>query len=55
MWNLRTLAQVEQYKTSSGLFKGSMDGNVRLTTLAVEHSVVVMTSDFHSKQYQIES
>ena len=53
MWDLRTLAQFQESEMSSGLFQDFMNGYIRLSTLAVEHSVMIMTSQ--SRRSQIES
>ena len=41
--------QFQGSEMSSGLFQDFMDGYVRLSTLAVERSVVVMTSGSQSR------
>ena len=43
MWDLRTLVQFQGSEMSSELSEDFMDGYVRLSTLVVELSVVVMT------------
>ena len=43
MWDLRTLVQFQGSEMSSELFQDFMDGYVKLSTLVVELSVVVMT------------
>ena len=50
MWDLRTLAQFQGNEMSPGLFQDFLDGYIRLSTLAVEPSVVVMTAGFHSRK-----
>ena len=52
---LKTLAQFQGSEMSLGLFQDFMDAYIRLSTLAVEHSVVVMTGGSQSKPFQIES
>ena len=52
---LKTLAQFQGSEMSLGLLQDFMDTYVRLFTLAVEHSVVVMTGGSQSKSSQIES
>ena len=52
---LKTLAQFQGSEMSLGLFQGFMDTYIRLSALAVEHSVVVMTGGLQSKPSQIES
>ena len=43
VWDLRTLVQFQGSEMSSELFQDFMDGYVKLSTLVVELSVVVMT------------
>ena len=52
---LKTLAQFQGNEMSLGLFQNFMDTYIRLCTLAVEHSVVVMTGGSQSKSPQVES
>ena len=52
---LKTLAQFQGSEMSLGLFQDFMDAYIRLSTLAFEHSVVVMTGGSRSKPSQIES
>ena len=52
---LKTLAQFQGSEMSLGLLQDFMDTYVRLFTLAVEHSVVVMNGGSQSKSSQIES
>ena len=54
MWDLRTLAQFQGKEMSPELFQIFMDGSVRLFSLAVEHNVVVMTTDFQAERSQTE-
>ena len=56
MWSLRTLAQFVTLALEmfSGLFQDFIDWYIRLTTLAVEHIIVVMTAGAQSRQSQIE-
>ena len=46
VWNLRTLAQFQGSDMSPGLFQdyGWVHKTLRLSPLAVEHSLVVMTA-----------
>ena len=58
VWDLRILAQFQGNKMSPGLFQGFMDGYIktlRLSPLAVEQSVVVMTAGSQSRLSHIES
>ena len=52
---LRTFAQFQGSEMSLGLFQAFMDGYIRLSTRAIEYSVVVMTAGFQSRPSQIES
>ena len=52
---LRTLAQFQGSEMSPGLFQAFMDGYIRLSTRAIEYSVVVMTAGSQSRPSQIES
>ena len=50
-----TLSQFQGTEISPGLFQNFIEGYIRLSTLAVEHSVVVMTAGSQSRRSQIES
>ena len=52
---LRTLAQFQGSEMSPRLFQDFMDGYIRLSTLAVGHSVVIMAAGSQSRRSQIES
>ena len=52
---LRRLAQCQRIEMSPGLLQDFMDGYIRLSPLAIEHGVVVMTEGFQSIRSQIES
>ena len=52
---LRAFPQFQGSEMSPGLFQDFIDGYIRRSTLAVEHSVVVMTAGFQSRRFQIES
>ena len=54
MGDLRTLAQFQGSEVAPGLFQDFMDGYKRLTPLAFERIVVVMTVGFQSRRSQIE-
>ena len=53
MWDLRTFAQFQRSETSPGLLEDFMDGYItlRLSPLAVEHSVVVMTPGSQTRRF----
>ena len=55
VWDLRTIAQFQGSEMSPGLFQDFMDWYIKLSTLAVEHNVVVMIAGSQSRQSQIES
>ena len=48
MWNLKTLAQFQGSEIFTGLFQGFMYWHIRLSTLAVKHSLVIMNSGSQS-------
>ena len=52
---LRTFSQFQGSEMSPGLFQDFIDGYIERSTLAVEHSVVVMTAGLQSRRSQIES
>ena len=51
----RTLPQFQGSEMSPGLFEDFMDGYIRLSALAVEHTVVIMAAGSQSRRSQIES
>ena len=55
VWDLRTLAQFQGSGMSPGLFQDFRDEYIRLSTLAVEYSIVIMTAGSQSRRSQIES
>ena len=55
MWDLRTLAQFQGSEMCPELFQNFMDAYIRLSPLAIEHSVVVMTAGSQSRRSHIES
>ena len=60
MSDLRTPAQFQGSEMSPGLFQDFIGGYIRLSTLAVEHSVgehsiMNMTAGSQSRRFQIES
>ena len=55
MWDLRTIAEFKGSEMSPVLLQDFMDGYIRLSPLAAEHSVVLMIAGSHSRQSQIES
>ena len=59
MLDLRTPAQFQGSEMSPGLFQNFICAYIRLSTLAVEHSVsehsiMNMTAGFQSRRFQIE-
>ena len=52
---LLTLLQSQGSEMSPGFFQDFMDGYMRLSPLALEHSVVVMTASSQLRQSQIKS
>ena len=53
--DLRTLTKFQGSEMSPGLFRDFMDGYIRLSPQAVEHSVVIMTAGSQSRRSYIES
>ena len=51
----KTLAQFQGSEMSPGLFQDFMDGYIRLSALAVEHTFVLMTAGSQSRRFQIEA
>ena len=53
--DLRTFTEFQGSEISPGILHDFTDGYIKLSTLTVEHSVVVMTSSSQLTRSQIES
>ena len=55
MVDLRTFAEFQGSEMSPGILQDFTNGYIKLSTLTVEHSVVVITSVSQLRRSQIES